>query len=100
MPLYDVYSKRAVGVPHVNVPGAVMLTLHATLPACLCRLCCSAAAPWSALLRQTFLPLDLRVKKTRAIRRRLSKEQVRLGCCCLLHYFVIHMSWYMFGHGI
>lgn len=25
---------------------------------------------------QTFLPLDLRVKKTRALRRRLSKEQV------------------------
>jgi hypothetical protein len=30
------------------------------------------------LLPQTFLPLDLRVKKTRALRRALTKEQVRL----------------------
>jgi hypothetical protein len=29
------------------------------------------------LLLQTFLPLDLRTKQTRAIRRRLTKEQVR-----------------------
>lgn len=29
---------------------------------------------------QVLLPLDLRVKKTRAIRRRLTKEQVGLRC--------------------
>jgi hypothetical protein len=42
--------------------------------------CCFCRLP-----RQTFLPLDLRVKKTRAIRRRLSKEQVRPERCCLVH---------------
>ena len=31
-----------------------------------------------AVIMQTYLPVDLRVKKTRAIRRRLTKEQVRV----------------------
>jgi hypothetical protein len=38
-----------------------------------CPVCCALLL---LLLLQTFLPLDLRPKRTRAIRRALSKEQV------------------------
>jgi hypothetical protein len=40
-----------------------------------CPVCC-ALLLLLLLLLQTFLPLDLRPKRTRAIRRALSKEQV------------------------
>jgi hypothetical protein len=49
------------------------LLLLPLLPLLLLVPCCCCPA-------QTYLPLDLRTKKTRAIRRRLSKEQVRVYC--------------------
>ena len=43
--------------------------------------CCEDLLPSEPpFLAQTYLPLDMRVKKTRAIRRRLTKAQVSWAC--------------------
>ena len=47
------------------------------------------AALREAYKKKKFLPLDLRPKKTRAIRRRLTKNQVSYGSCSLWFTFVV-----------
>lgn len=44
-----------------------------------------------------YLPLDLRPKKTRAIRKRLTKHQVYLNCFSFYQYAILILGFYMLG---
>jgi hypothetical protein len=52
--------------------------------ACACAQCIDHSHPSPFLCAQAYMPLDMRTKKTRAIRRRLSKEQVCVGSMSLV----------------
>jgi hypothetical protein len=53
--------------------------------------CLLLLLPLHSLPRQARLPLDLRTKKTRCLRRALSKEQVRGGPVCAVAVVWVHI---------